>query len=157
MQINTNNLTTEQLNKLKETLPELFKKNRMPAKGDGYWYISGTASQSYWDNDSIDKDRLEVGNVFLTKEEAEKELEYRKALTTIRNYISDNFEDWTPDWSDRRQYKFYIVYEHETKRFMESNAVICQDFLPFRYLKTKEQCNQLIKDCEAELRIVMGV
>jgi hypothetical protein len=58
-----------------------------------------------------------AGNIFQTKEEAEKELAKRKAIVTIKRYISDTFGVFEPDWSDKDQNKYWILYNHQDNKF----------------------------------------
>lgn len=57
-------------------------------KVDKYYYIDtfGTACPDIWDNDEIDNDRREIGNCFLTKEDAEFEVERRKIEAILLKY-----------------------------------------------------------------------
>ena len=61
---------------------------------DKYYYIHEHGYVDYdlyeWENDFEFQCRLEVWNVFLTKEDAEKELEKRKALARIKKRIWEN-------------------------------------------------------------------
>ena len=57
-------------------------------KVDKYYYIDtfGTACSDIWDNDEIDNGRREIGNCFLTKEDAEFEVERRKIEAILLKY-----------------------------------------------------------------------
>ena len=161
MKINDQELTEEQTNKLKECLPELFPSKYKPKHGEEYCYVSNSGRVFYkkWSNeDTIGNDIFSIGNVFSTKEEAEEEIKYRKALTTIKHYILDNFGEWKPDWEDEGQSKYFIYYDHTDKRFDYNGSYFFQEIMPsFLYLQSDGQCEQLIKDCETELKIVCGV
>ena len=156
MKINDQELTEEQTNKLKKCLPELFSSKYRPNVGDRVWTLSDI---SYiWQNSLGDKRRLASGNIFLTPTEYEKELEYRKALTTIKHYILDNFGEWKPDWEDEGQRKYFIYYDHKHKQLGYNWSYFFQEIMPsFLYLQSDGQCEQLIEACETELKIVCGV
>lgn len=57
-------------------------------KVDKYYYIDtfGTACSDIWDNDEIDNGRREIDNCFLTKEDAEFEVERRKIEAILLKY-----------------------------------------------------------------------
>ena len=57
-------------------------------KVDKYYYIDtfGTACSDIWDNDEIDNGRREIGNCFLTKEDAKFEVERRKIEAILLKY-----------------------------------------------------------------------
>lgn len=56
--------------------------------GDIYWCIDsdGLAVESVWEYDKIDDLRLETGNVFLTQEEVDFEVERRKCESVMLKY-----------------------------------------------------------------------
>ncbi|MBK0348210.1 hypothetical protein JDW15_06125 [Aerococcaceae bacterium zg-ZJ1578] len=56
--------------------------------GDSYYVIEsdGRVVENRWDNDFVDKNRLSIGNVFKTKEEAEFEVEARKVYHELKKF-----------------------------------------------------------------------
>nr|DAV82847.1 MAG TPA: hypothetical protein [Caudoviricetes sp.] len=54
---------------------------------------------SYRPNDTLG--RMEIGNIFKTKEEAEKYLEYLKAKTIIKQDAKGFKPDWNSDWQSK--------------------------------------------------------
>ena len=109
----------------------------------GYkYYLSdsnGSIYDSVWSNDYIDRSRSEIGNCFQTKEEAEKAVEYLKALATVRGdatkefvigernwFVSYNvtadYLDFGYDYSDIRNGVFglpYFATEEDAQRSIE--------------------------------------
>ena len=67
----------EELKILKERIAKLEEQEKQeqefPKKDDDYWFIDETGDLLYgnWDNYSIEKDMLSIGNVFKTKQQAE--------------------------------------------------------------------------------------
>lgn len=152
----TLDLTDEQFEELQK---QFGKKSRTPNEDDRYWYISdiGVVIYSNWDNHSVDKGRLSISNVFLTKEEAEEELAYRKALVVIKDYIYEHDLELEPDWRDDEQKKYIVIYLHGVNKFDCYWNYFGQHFSPFGYLKSEEAVEQLIRDCEKELKVVFKV
>lgn len=81
--------------KLKELLVKPEPKTVWDLKdGDGYWYINTINNISYdtWTKDAWDLTVRESGNIFLTKEEAEFELERRKCEAIMLKYGRRTFK-----------------------------------------------------------------
>jgi hypothetical protein len=53
-----------------------------PEKGERYFFVgdNGYVNFTYWDNEEVDHDYYKFGNVFQTKEEAERALEKVREL-----------------------------------------------------------------------------
>jgi hypothetical protein len=50
------------------------RERRKPQRGDQYWYLSNSMfdiSRAQWDDDGTDEGRWQLGNVFLSLEQAE--------------------------------------------------------------------------------------
>jgi len=88
-------------------------------KGDKYWYINseGYVHCSIWNDDDIDLARRDSGNAFITKGEAEKERDKRQALQRIKKTIWEKGYEFEPDWSDTRQDKYFILYDHGDREY----------------------------------------
>ena len=81
--------------RLKELLVKPKPKTFWDLKdGDGYWYINTINNISYdiWNGNAWDLIVRESGNVFLTKEEAEFELERRKCEAIMLKYGRRTFK-----------------------------------------------------------------
>ncbi len=70
---------------------ELEKQNTrqwIPAEEERYWCIdnNGWALTSNWKDDASDRSRLEIGNVYKTREEAKFECERLKVLAIMKKY-----------------------------------------------------------------------
>lgn len=82
-------------NKLKELLVKPEPKTVWDLKdGDGYWYIDTVNNINYvtWKGDAWDLATRESGNVFLTKEEAQFELERRRCEAIMLKYGRRTFK-----------------------------------------------------------------
>lgn len=126
--------------KLKEFLTPPTPKTVWNLKnGDRYWSISSYADvyNKTWKNVVVDNWRRNIGNCFLTKEDAEFEIMRRKVETTLLKCGRREFKN--------KDYNFYIVYDHD-----ESLVGILND--TFRqysntiYFDTKELCQKAIEE-----------
>jgi hypothetical protein len=66
---------------------------------------------SYRPNDTLG--RMEIGNIFKTREEAEKYLEYLKA----KEVIKQDANDFKPDWNDENDRKYCGFWDITKKEF----------------------------------------
>lgn len=75
-------------------------------KGDGYYGITDAGRTFFmiWENEHNNKNHLEIGNVFLTQEEAEFELERLKVIAKLKKFAKP-FEHGKDTW--------FIVYDWE--------------------------------------------
>lgn len=146
-------LTPEQLKELG------FENKPWLQKGDRCWLLnpSGAVTDWRWDDDRVDQECLATGSVFPTKEAAEAELAKRKALQEIKTYIRDNFGEFEADWDHVDKWNHYVVYNHDLKKFKTNMGCISQPYSPFGYLASRDHTEQLIRDQEANLKILWGV
>lgn len=112
-----------------------------PKEGDKYYYIrsygyDGAVIRSRWTNDYFNRVGNEIGNVFRTKEEAEKAVEWLKA----RKVLFDDAKGFKPDWRDTEQRKWSVCYdcvedEDEERLYSAFNSVV--NDTPGPYFATK--------------------
>ena len=121
-----------------------------------YWYIeNSTVSFTTERNNIRDENRWLSGNYFKTKEQAEKKLEYDKALIKIKRYIWENFGHFEPDWNSDDYSRYKIYYNHYVNELKYDDSCFHQYISSIPYLRTSTQCDKLIKDMEPELKIVL--
>ena len=87
-----------------------------PEKDGHYYYYNDTGHiyESCYDGDSTDKNRLEFGNCFKTKEEAEHMVEKLKVINELKKFALENNEEEI-DWKTLKQVKWTIAYHHISK------------------------------------------
>jgi hypothetical protein len=84
----------------------------------------------YYSNE--DKYDLLTRNIFLTQEEAERELERKIRYFEIINEIDkiNRDENWVADWRDGNQKKWYLFYSYMSdclnNRFVRDKAYTCR-------------------------------
>lgn len=107
--------------------------------GDRYWFIDsyGNVCTGIWKNDKVDNGRRTIGNCFLTKEEAEFEVERRKVEAILLKYGSRDFE-----YSENNN---YMYYEHGESSIEIGHYRSCQDQGGI-YFDTEELCQQAIDE-----------
>ncbi len=85
--------------------------------GDRYCYITADGELRFvsWQNDESDKNKLYIGNIFLTEEDAEFEVEHLKVAAELKKYAKE-FSD--EEWSNDFYVKYYIAYECSRKEIV---------------------------------------
>lgn len=78
---------------------------------DTYYYIDpyGDISDGRVGNDFYEDEKFSIGNVFLTKSDAEFEVERLKVISELKKYAKE-FSDG--EWKDNKTQKYYIVYRY---------------------------------------------
>lgn len=117
----------EELKALKERIAELEERvkdeQEFPQDGDKYWYIGdeGDILNESWDGLDFEEYRLEIGNVFRTKEQAEFAVEKLKVEAELRKF-SRPFKRDSLNFLmcfDTEEDKLYS----ETRRFMNQGSL----------------------------------
>ena len=94
-------------NILTDWFEEVNESNRWkPEKFQKYYHVGGDSFvyDDNWDNGpAIDNGRFEIGNCFQTEEEAERVVEYLKALAVVRGDATSKFA--------RDRNSFYVYYD----------------------------------------------
>ena len=81
---------------------------KWPKLGDAYFYVEcdGEIGESDWECDDVDAGSLALGNVYRTKEDAEREVERRKALTELRRLAKAS---WDKDPVNHAYYSLRVL------------------------------------------------
>ena len=114
---------------------------------ENYWIINGRGEIrcDWWGNDSIDKTRCEIGNIFLTKEKAEKELKKLFLLTRFRLFRDRCNRGWEPDFKDVSQDKHSIQFNYNFGTFTIFNSGHIDGFRLLGYFKEREDAERAIE------------
>lgn len=145
----------ENPNILTEWFEEIKESNRWePEKFQKYYYVGDDSfvRDDNWANGSaIDNGRFEIGNCFKTREEAERAVEYLKALAVVRGDATSEFVKCNENW--------FIGYDPEHK----SIDAFCNPYtarngifgLP--YFATAEDAQRSIELHKKEWLTIFGV
>ena len=114
---------------------------------ESYWSIdfNGTICRTIWLKDGFDKQRSKIGNVFLTKEEAELERDKRALLTRFRQFRDKCNGDWKPDFKDDDSWKYYIIFNHQQNKMKVCSYLILEEFNLFGYFKNESDVERAIE------------
>ena len=78
--------------------------------GDRYCYITADGELRFvsWQNDESDKNKLYIGNIFLTEEDAEFAVEHLKVIAELKKYAKEfSDEEWAQNNCVKKYYIFY--------------------------------------------------
>lgn len=145
-----------------EQIKQLSGQEEWPKIGDEFFYLSGDICRSIRlpKGGDFEMTLRDTGNLFRTEEAAEKHLNYLKALQRVKEYIRKN--DLGKEWgADGDNYFIGWItpetHENLIKGEFEWSYENTKQPHPYGYLKSIEACTQLIKDCEADLKIIFDV
>ena len=138
---------------LKEIKPELTYKPFTPDHIEDYYYVSdgGGIVETINSSSNADKFRINSGNAFRTKEEAE----HHRDWLIARKRIMDS-SDFVPDWGDINEAKWTIRYNYPYRILAAMPYNTSTSGEPI-YYETRDQAEQAIKDLENEYLVYYGV
>ena len=141
------NILTDWFEEIKESTrwkPEKFQKYYYVG-GDSFVYDDGWANGS-----AIDDGRFNIGNCFQTKEEAERVVEYLKALAVVRGDATKKFVKGERNW-----YVFYNVTA-DYLDFDYDYSDIRNGVFGLPYFATREDAQRSIEQHKNEWLTIFG-
>lgn len=135
-----------------EETPEKLKSVYDLKTGDEFWLVNSGDGEAYdYEWSEIYAQERACGDAYLTREEAEKELAWRKARQILRR----DAEGFKPDWSNEFQQKWYVYYDH----CFGDLDIHCKSSTDcgLIYFATEEDVKASIKAHEKEWKIYLGV
>lgn len=119
--------------------------------GDTYYFITNAVNiseQRVWGASPwFDTKRLEIGNVFRTKEEVTEALDKLKFNAKLKAFADEANKGWEPDWDNMREEKWYIAFvSFGREQKWIADFVINHKTLNTVYFKTKELTERAIKE-----------
>ena len=125
----------------------------IPKDGEEYWYIGDDGpirSIRFSSYDGDDANRLAIGNVYLTKAEAEQARDRKLAEVRLRR--TSNFK---PDFKNGKG-GWIVGYDHQRNKFLFMFVVGADYGEPVHY-ETKEEAEKSIKENERDWKIYFGI
>ena len=135
-----------QLEKNPNILTDWFEEIRestrwKPEMGCKYYFLdsNGFVYNNIWADDSVDYGRFEISNCFQTKEEAEKVVEYLKALAVVRGDATSKFI--------KGQDNFYVSYNaaYNCLAVSDNAYLIKNGIFGLPYFATREDAQKSIE------------
>lgn len=140
-------LENRRIELLKELEVEKIKENafRYPFEYGEYCYYLHSCNKILricWRDDDSEQEAHKQGNIFKTKNEAQKEKERRELLTYFRQIRNRCNGDWKPE-SDK--IKYYICLKGKNPRLIVSSSIYWDAFNMFGYFKNEQDCERAIE------------
>ena len=107
--------------------------------------IDGAISQNLWSGGPFDECVYKQGHVFKNREEARKERDKREILMRFNQFRDKCNGDWKPDWEDKSEDKFFILFNHESSELKSNWCSYSQPFSSFGFFKNIEDANRAIE------------
>ena len=124
-----------------------------PEENQKYYFLdsNGYAYNNIWAGDSIDRNRSDIGNCFQTEEEAEKVVEYLKALAVVRGDATSKFI--------KGQDNFYVSYNvaYNCLDVSDNAYLIKNGIFGLPYFATREDARRSIELHKNEWQTIFGV
>ena len=141
------NILTDWFEEIKE--PTRWK----PVPGDTYWSLDGVGYANYYESSggTYTASRVSIGNCFQTKEEAERVVEYLKALAVVRGDATSKFTE------DESNYYVYYSFEINSLRIGCSWNCIKNGIFGLPYFATGEDAQRSIEQHRNEWLTIFGV
>ena len=142
-------------NILTDWFEEIKEKTRWkPEMSHDYYYVSGDGHvyNNYWDDSQfVDNGRFEIGNCFQTREEAERVVEYLKALAVVRGDATSKFTKGRSNW--------YVYYDTNLNSLVSSISCSTLDngIFGLPYFATREDAQKSIEQHRNEWLTILGV
>ena len=109
--------------------------------------------------DFIDNYNYITGNYFKSKEEAEASNinEVIKATAKVKNRIAELNDGWGPDWEDTDERRWFVYYDFTDNNMDYGNMWnnTHKQLEKWKYLKSEELAQQLIREMPEELELML--
>ena len=128
-----------------------------PVEDDSYWTIAahGYVRKYQFCEDEFHQGVLQFGNIFRTKEEAEREVERLKVLTLLRNMAKAAWGGVRRSWPSEME-KWYVRYSHERCEWLVSYS--CGVETPgVVYFPSEKSTRDAIKTVGARMMLLLEV
>lgn len=130
-----------------------------PQVNERYYFVTsyGDVDAYSFCKDFNDTSILATSIVHKTREEAEKALERQKAIIRVNDRVDELNDGWEPDFGrDNMRRNHYIE--------SDSYGLFCTNWdrsstrpMALNYCKSEEVAGQVIRECEADLKVVFEV
>jgi len=127
--------------------------------GDPFWVLrtsGGIRKLTFIAENKNYHNHIEQGNAFKTKEEAEKEREYRQAKFRLNAKMRELEGDWKADWDNYSQNK-YCFYCNTRDNSVNSDAFAMAKMLEDWRFSNKETIEWAIENMQDDIKTILGV
>lgn len=114
---------------------------------DTYYCLTAFAEikEDFWIGSIRDENKSYQGNVFKTKQEAEKERDRRALLTRFRQFRDKCNGEWKPDFNDDDSWKYCIGFNHTYNMMKVYSYFSIEEFNLFGYFRKESDAERAIE------------
>lgn len=125
-----------------------------PDKEQNYYYVSSSnlvINDVWYDSSVVDNDRFNLGNCFQTEEEAERVVEYLKALAVVRGDSTSKFVNG--------EYNWFVYFDIENGLLFPDTTsyLILNGVFGLPYFATEEDAKRSIEEHKKEWLTIFGI
>ena len=95
------------------------------------------------------------GLAFKSKEEAEQFDKERILINKLKNWAKEQQGDWTPNWKNEDEIKYFIIYDNRYETLKVDNYATIKEFCKLPYFKSEEIAEQFIEEFGDEIKEVL--
>ena len=135
------------------------KRRWKPRHMDLFYYVN-----SHWVNNAVfDKDNAVVKAilrsciVYKTVEEAKKALERQKSIIRVNDRIDELNEGWEPDFGRDNMERNHYIESDSYGQFCTNWDRSSTRPMAINYCKSNVVAEQIIRECEADLKVIFEV
>lgn len=142
-----------------EEIPETPKTVWDLKEGDGCFYFAtdGGIFSDQWEGAGLDHSRRDIGNIFITREEAEKELARRR----VKVILERDTKGFKPNWQSGEYDKYEVAYDYSDGGYDGISLFVndCRYCCSHNdlWFATEEDAQYSIEKHEKEWKIYLGV
>ena len=114
---------------------------------DTYYFLTafGEIKEDFWIGSIRDENKSYQGNVFKTKQEAEKERDRRELLARFMQFRDKCNGDWKPDFLQHLVDKYSIQFNYAISDFVTVYSGHNDNFHLFGYFKNEDDAERAIE------------
>lgn len=129
----------------------------VPEDLEDYFYVDtdGLMESLFGCSDELKKEVYQRGLAFKTIEEAERYDKERILLFKLHKWAEEHQGNWTPDWSNFNETKYYMTCKKEQGEFDINFCRTFRHFIKLPYFKSEEIAEQFIKEFGDEIKEVL--
>lgn len=118
-----------------------------PFEEDKCWWVNsfGETISFIWVEKKDNTQIYDQGNIFNTKQEAQRESDRRILLTRFRQFRDKCNGDWKPDFNDDNSWKYCIAFHHNHNMLKIYSYLNIQEFHLFGYFKKESDAERAIE------------
>ena len=106
-------------------------------------------------NMNLARIQYRLGLAFKTEEEAEQHLKESILLFKLHKWEEEHNGGWTPNWNDRNETKYFIIFDKLYKTFKIDCYARIKPFSKLPYFKSEEIAELFIKEFGDEIKEVL--